>query len=68
MPKHGNACGCAVCIPSVKKRCEENSERATRDCLRCGKPFESSGIGNRLCRACRVNIDRHVPTWTAWGE
>ncbi len=28
---------------------------AERICLRCRKPFESRGIGNRLCRACNAH-------------
>jgi hypothetical protein len=24
----------------------------TRDCMTCGKPFHSSGIGNRMCGDC----------------
>lgn len=25
---------------------------AIRDCLTCGRPFKSSGIGNRMCERC----------------
>lgn len=27
-------------------------ERSKRDCLKCGKPFQSSGTENRLCTVC----------------
>ena len=39
----------------VPAKAEPNPvERTTfRDCMTCGKPFESSGIGNRMCTDCR---------------
>ena len=29
------------------------AKRITRACMRCSKPFESEGIHNRMCAACR---------------
>lgn len=30
-----------------------NQQAGSRPCLRCRKPFESSGPGNRMCDRCR---------------
>lgn len=30
-----------------------NDERKTRQCLMCGRPFQSEGAGERICRSCK---------------
>ena len=32
-------------------------ERAERQCLKCGEPFASAHIGNRICRTCKDDED-----------
>lgn len=42
--------------PSVRKNV------TVRSCLKCGKPFESEGSGNRLCSRCfAANADVSIP-------
>lgn len=37
-------------------------EKVERACLRCGKQFDSSGPGNRLCQRCRsVDVSPLAP-------
>lgn len=31
---------------------EKEEGAATRTCLRCGQPFKSEWIGNRMCKNC----------------
>jgi tRNA(Ile2) C34 agmatinyltransferase TiaS len=31
-----------------------------RDCLKCGKSFESAGPGNRICKRC-AQINARIP-------
>lgn len=39
-------------VPSTME--PDPAERtAVRDCMTCGKPFTSDGIGNRMCSGCR---------------
>jgi ribosomal protein S27AE len=33
------------------------NQREMRYCLRCGKKFMSSGIGNRICGRCKFTIN-----------
>ncbi len=37
----------------VSERAEPPDTSAVRDCITCGKPFESESIGNRICEYCR---------------
>ncbi len=53
---------------------ENQADRpAERRCLRCRKPFESWGIGNRLCKACNAyarsagDADMCVSPPTEWA-
>jgi len=42
--------------------------RAQRQCLRCGKEFVSSSIGNRICDDCaRINARRRGATARVLG-
>lgn len=38
-------------------------ETTKRQCLCCGKTFESEGIGNRVCRSCK-----NQSTWSSGGD
>ena len=40
-------------LSAVNERPEPPDTSAVRDCMTCGKPFESEGIGNRMCEKCR---------------
>ena len=37
--------------------------QATRTCLKCGRPFDSTGPGNRICRKCHA-INAKLPPMT----
>ena len=39
--------------PSNNKKPNQNEEWSKRKCLCCNKIFDSWGIGNRLCKACK---------------
>lgn len=36
----------------------KTSERAKRRCLYCGKDFDSSHIGNRICKGCTPSVNK----------
>jgi len=36
-------------------------ETTTRKCLKCKRPFESIGVGNRICRACNFENESYRP-------
>jgi hypothetical protein len=35
-------------------------ETKQRSCLKCGKPFDSAGPGNRICKRC-AQINSRIP-------
>jgi len=35
-----------------------NTQRKKRTCLKCNRPFDSAGPGNRICRRCQQINDR----------
>ena len=39
--------------PSTNKKPLQNENWTKRKCLCCGNIFDSSGIGNRLCKGCK---------------
>ena len=58
-PKCNNGLPCRTCLDkwlaAQGKATSKDPEAKMRKCLRCGNPFESQWIGNRLCLGCSTN-------------
>jgi len=58
--KNGDMADCTIENLRWVRRGNAGRRSKTRTCLRCGRPFQSWGPGNRLCGGCR-GADR--PYW-----
>lgn len=51
----------------IQASADKKAKRGPRACLSCGKGFESEGIHNRMCSACRLAASHDQDTPFSFG-
>ena len=50
-----------------QRKADAKAKRGPRDCLGCGKPFDSEGVHNRMCGGCRHRAQDETAAPFAFG-
>ena len=47
--------------PYIRNPKAKEGDSARRRCLYCCKDFDSSHIGNRICKGCMTSVNKRAP-------